>query len=70
MSYTLSEAVHVDIVLDGVAQAFDFKAGDNDIPEAVATVLVAQGFATETVASKKSKTADSAPADSTDTQEA
>jgi hypothetical protein len=59
MSYTLSEAVHVAIVLDGQAQEFDYPAGDVELPDAVAELLVSQGFATPAVAaSKKSKSTD------------
>lgn len=67
MKYTLSESVHVEIVLDGVSESFDFDAGSIELPEAVASLLVAQGFATEGVTSKKSKPADPAPADSIET---
>lgn len=53
MAYTIKEAIHVSIVLDGEAVELDYKAGDTDLPQAVADHLVANGFATETSTAKK-----------------
>jgi hypothetical protein len=56
MSYTLTEAIHVSITIDGQAQDLDYTAGDTELPEPVAELLIAQGIATPAVApSKKSK---------------
>lgn len=47
---TLKEPAHVDIRIDGENLALDLTTGENDVPEPVAAILIAQGFATEATA--------------------
>lgn len=47
---TLKEAAHVDIRIDGENIALDLTTGENDVPDPVAAILIAQGFATEATA--------------------
>ena len=56
--YTLIEAVHVSITLDGQAIDLDLTAGDVELDQPIADLLVAQGLATEAAAkgSKSPKT--------------
>lgn len=55
MAYTIKEAVHVDIVIDGKSESFDFAPGDTDLPAAVLPVLEAQGLVIEAAAKKAAK---------------
>lgn len=55
MSHTLKEAVHVTMTVDGADFSVDYAAGDVDLPQPIADLLVAQGLATVTKA-KSSKT--------------
>lgn len=43
---TVADAVHVDIRIDGVTIELDLAAGDADVEQAVADLLIAQGLAT------------------------
>lgn len=47
MAYTLKSNLHVAMCIDGVAVNEDYGPGDVELPEAVAQLLVAQGFASE-----------------------
>lgn len=67
MAYTITEAVHVDIRIDGETISADYAPGDVDLPQPIADLLVAQGLATPTAVSSGKKKADPAPADSTPT---
>lgn len=58
MKYTLSETVNVDIRIDGQDASATYEAGDVELPPAIAELLVAQGFASEAVTTKKSKTSE------------
>lgn len=57
MSYTLKSDVSVDLRHDGTDYSGTFKAGDVELPEPVAVLLVGQGLATPTT-KKVSKSAD------------
>lgn len=67
MKYTLSETVNVDIRIDGQDASATYEAGDHELPPAIAELLVAQGFASEAVTAKKSKTSE--PTTDTTTKE-
>ena len=58
MTYTLAEAVHVDIRIDNETIEGDFGPGDVELPAPIAELLVNQGLAVPTPekASKKSAT--------------
>lgn len=57
MTITITEAVHVDIRIDGETISTDYKPGTADVPLEIAELLIAQGFATEgSVAKSKSDT--------------
>lgn len=43
---TITEAVHVSIVIDGETIERDLTAGDVDVEQAIADLLITQGFAT------------------------
>jgi hypothetical protein len=54
---TLTEAVRVSLMLDGKAVELDLTAGDTDVEQVVADLLIAQGVATyqvEKTTTKKS----------------
>lgn len=55
--FTLTEPIHVDLRVDGEDFSGDYTAGDVELPDAVADLLVAQGFATAVTGGKK-KTVD------------
>lgn len=55
MAYTISEAVHVTFTVDGETVELDITAGDSDLSESVADLLVAQGIATPAAAKKAAK---------------
>lgn len=59
-TYTLTDAVHIDIRVDNQDISGDFGPGDVALPDAIAEILVAQGHATPTVKGGK-KAAASAP---------
>lgn len=44
MKYTMSEAVHVDLRVDGEDYSGDYGPGDVDLPGPVAELLAAQGL--------------------------
>lgn len=52
--YTITEACHVSIVLEGKSVEFDFEAGDTELDQPVAELLIAQGLATDVTAAKTS----------------
>lgn len=53
MSYTIKEAVFVDIRVNGEDLSKSYEPGTTELPEAVANVLVAQGIAVESTAKSK-----------------
>lgn len=53
MAYTLSSKVRIDLRADGKDLSGEYGPGDVDLPRPVAELLIAQGFAVETTASKK-----------------
>ena len=59
---TVIEAVHVAATIEGAAIELDLIAGDNEVEQSIADLLITQGLATEAVskssASKKSSSAD------------
>lgn len=61
--YTITEACHVSIVLDGQAVDIDVEAGEVDLDQPVADLLVAQGLATATNAAKTSTSKKNSAAD-------
>jgi hypothetical protein len=51
--YTIAEACHVSIVLDGEVLDLDLTAGDVELAQPVADLLIAQGLASEATKSSK-----------------
>ena len=68
MSYTVKEAVRVDIRINGEDASATYEPGDQELDPVIAELLVAQGYAVETTTTKKTNktsTTDSALADTT-----
>lgn len=53
MAYSLTDTVHVSLRADGADLSGTYGPGEVDLPRPVAELLIAQGFASEVVASKK-----------------
>lgn len=51
---TIAEPVHVAIVIDGEAVNLDLVAGDINVDQNVADILIAQGLATESTGKSSS----------------
>lgn len=60
MKHTITEAVTIDIRLEGEDKTFTFEAGDHELHPAVAVILVEQGIA-KPAGSKASKTTEPDP---------
>lgn len=65
MSYTMKDAVHVDLRVGETDYSGDFGPGDVDLPGPVADLLVAQGFASLTTSKSKASKASTDSTDST-----
>lgn len=66
MSYTINQQIHVSMTIGEEAVELDLTPGVVDLPDEIATLLVAQGFATAgTNKTAKTKTStDTVSADS------
>lgn len=53
MAYKLTSKVRVDLRANGEDLSGEYGPGEVELPRPVAELLLAQGFATEAVASKK-----------------
>lgn len=69
MSYTITEQIHISMTVGEEAVEFDFAPGVVDLPDTIADILVAQGFAAPaTGKTKTTKTStDTVSADSATT---